>query len=195
MEIYSPRQKEIITVSLDIIYNEGIQMLTMKYIGSKLGISDAALYKHFESKDDIVMAVVDEFAALSLDVLHDIENRPISSCAKVKAFFINRCELFTRNKAMAAVMFSEDFLSHNPRLEEKLAAVAAEHKSILENFFTQGQYSSEIRSDINIRHLFSLVIGTLRFLVVQWRGSAYSFDLIKQGSEVWESLEKMISLK
>jgi AcrR family transcriptional regulator len=193
METSSPRQKEIISVSLDIIYNEGIQMLTMKYIGAKLGISDAALYKHFESKDDILAALVDEFSRISLDVLHDIENRPISSCAKVKAFFLDRCELFATNKAMAAVMFSEDFFSHNPRLEEKLSSVAEEHKSILDSFFEQGQYSSEIRTDIPKTHLFTLIIGTLRFLVMQWRGSNYTFDLHKRGADIWASIEKMIS--
>ncbi len=193
MENHSPRQNEIIKVSLDIIYNEGIQMLTMKYIGAKLGISDAALYKHFESKDDILAAVVDEFSRLSLNILHDIENRPISSCAKIKSFFLDRCELFAKNKAMAAVMFSEDFFSHNPRLEEKLTDVADEHKSILDNFFEQGQYSSEIRTDIPKGHLFTLIIGTLRFLVMQWRGSNYAFDLPKKGLDVWTSIEKMIS--
>lgn len=44
------RQQEIIDVALKLINNKGIQGLTMKYRSRDIGISEPAIYRHFETQ-------------------------------------------------------------------------------------------------------------------------------------------------
>ena len=45
---FTVRQEEIILKSMEIIAREGIAALTIKNISGKVGVSEAALYRHFK---------------------------------------------------------------------------------------------------------------------------------------------------
>lgn len=48
------RQQQIIHKSLEIIHEEGFSILTIQNIANRIGISQAAIYRHFEDKHQIV---------------------------------------------------------------------------------------------------------------------------------------------
>ena len=50
----SERQKEIINASLEIIAENGIQSLTIKNLSKKIGLVESAIYRHYESKTQIL---------------------------------------------------------------------------------------------------------------------------------------------
>ena len=49
------RQQEILDKSIEIISRKGIQGLTIKNLSKEIGISEPAIYRHFESKTDILL--------------------------------------------------------------------------------------------------------------------------------------------
>ncbi len=55
------RQIEIINVALELISEKGIQGLTIKNLAKKIGITEPAIYRHYDSKTDILIAVLDLF--------------------------------------------------------------------------------------------------------------------------------------
>ncbi len=55
------RQKEITEVALELISEKGIQGLTIKNLANKIGITEPAIYRHYDSKIDILIAVLDLF--------------------------------------------------------------------------------------------------------------------------------------
>ena len=58
MTNFTERQNQIIQASLDLIANSGIHGLTIKNISKKIGISEPAIYRHFESKTDILLGII-----------------------------------------------------------------------------------------------------------------------------------------
>jgi AcrR family transcriptional regulator len=61
MKSFTDRQKEIISASIGIIAKKGIQQLTIKNISKEIGISEPGIYRHFESKMDILLAILAQF--------------------------------------------------------------------------------------------------------------------------------------
>ncbi len=55
------RQQEIINVSLELIAESGIQGLTIKNLAKKIGFSESAIYRHYENKIQILLAILDFF--------------------------------------------------------------------------------------------------------------------------------------
>jgi AcrR family transcriptional regulator len=49
------RQKEILDTALDLISQKGIQGLTIKNLSKKIGISEPAIYRHYENKIEILL--------------------------------------------------------------------------------------------------------------------------------------------
>ncbi len=51
-------KEEMLQLSLETISKEGIEVLTLKFLGDKLGTSRSAIYRHFSSKHDLIQNVI-----------------------------------------------------------------------------------------------------------------------------------------
>ncbi|MCK7470130.1 MAG: TetR/AcrR family transcriptional regulator [Desulfomicrobium escambiense] len=55
------RKKEIIEAAINLIAESGIQNLTVRGISAKIGVTDAALYRHYKNKTDILLGILKLF--------------------------------------------------------------------------------------------------------------------------------------
>ena len=58
---FTERQIEIMQAATQRIDKYGIQDLTIKNLAADLQLSEAALYRHFKSKNDILMGLLNYF--------------------------------------------------------------------------------------------------------------------------------------
>jgi AcrR family transcriptional regulator len=71
--IQSTRDR-ILDVALDLFIEQGFDGTSLREIAERLGVTKAALYYHFESKDDILMALhmrLHEFGKVALSKMQD----------------------------------------------------------------------------------------------------------------------------
>ena len=62
---YSAAQKRVIAASLDLFGTHGVSGTSLQMIADAIGVTKAAVYHQFKSKDDVVIAVAEtELAAL-----------------------------------------------------------------------------------------------------------------------------------
>ena len=111
----SDRRKQIVEVAVKLIAEHGIQNLTIKHIASEIGVSEPALYRHFDSKLDILKAMIDSFQ-LSMQPAFEKQKTKINSIDKIEAFMLEHFRIFNLNHDFAKVIFSES----NFRNEEVL---------------------------------------------------------------------------
>lgn len=55
------RQQEIIWSAVHLIDENGIQGLTIKNLSARIGFTEAAIYRHFKSKGEILSAIINIF--------------------------------------------------------------------------------------------------------------------------------------
>jgi len=63
---------------------------------------------------------------------------------------------------------------------------------MLINFITISQSRKKIKKDIPAEHIFTLIIGSLRFIVTQWKAEHFENDLIKTAQAHWHTIEKIL---
>ncbi len=189
---FSVRQKEIIKASCDIIAGEGIKALTVRNIASKIRTTDAAIYKHFKSKDEILQGIVYVFRSGTTEILKRLSDANKPYIDRVMEFFLGRCMQFENDKSMAIVMFPHDIFKNDKKILSAIVQTVEEHGSMLAEIIKKGQANGEIRADIPAGHLFVMIMGSLRLLITRWRGSNYAFSLVAEGEQLWKSLEKLI---
>jgi len=192
MKDITPRQKEIVDAALGIISERGVEELTIKGIAARVGFSDAAVYRHFKSKERILSAIIDLFARSSAQLLEEINACDCASLDKIQLFFLDRCRVFSTERVLATVMFAESLFQSDPRLAAKVHQVLRGHRELLLKTIRSGQRQKAIRP-LPAEHLFDVVMGSLRLLVLQWRVSGYGFDLMRAGEKLWRSLATLIT--
>jgi len=186
------RQQQIIDESIKLIANKGIQSLTIKNISAAIGVSEPAVYRHFENKSAIIMGILESFCNISSDVLAELVMTDISCLEKVERFIMDRLSSCERQPDLAKVMFSEECFQHDSQYAEKILEIMHGHKFVVQKLLKEGQSCGEIRSDIDSLQLFRIIFGGVRLLIKQWTMTGYRFCLTDEGQKLWKNILLLI---
>ena len=132
------RQQEIINVALKLINEKGIQGLTMKNLSEEIGISEPAIYRHFENKIEILLAILDLFRESTREIFEKELHSGISATEKIEHLFTRHFERFAENPSLVSVIFSEELFRGEPVIMEKIADVIDKNATILTRIIRQG---------------------------------------------------------
>jgi AcrR family transcriptional regulator len=194
VERLNDRQRQITAAALGIISERGLEALTMKNIAQRVGFSDAAVYRHFQNKSSMLSAMVDGFTADSIRALDRIGSGGGSGLKTIRGFFLDRCRAFAVDRALATVLFAEDLFRSDPALAAKIHGVMHDHRRLLLRAIRLGQRQG-LLPPLPPAHLFTVIMGSLRLLVLRWLVGGCGFDLPQAGEKLWRSLETLLAAK
>jgi len=183
------RQNEIIDCSIEIIDKKGIQGLTIKNISKEIGISEPAIYRHFKSKTDIILALLDNFKIMAEFLGEAMDNFEGKATDKISFMFSKMLEIFSHQPSIVSVIFSEEIFKNEELLLKKIREILNLHQETIENIIQKGQTQNNVRSDIEKSSLALIVMGALRLLVKRWDLNQHNFNLEKEGDILLDSLK------
>ncbi len=189
------RQMEIVQAAIHVIAQQGYEKLTTKNLANSLGVSDAALYRHFDSKKELIKMVLCYFEHLSCEVLQDIKKQELTPLDRIRRFVNNRYDMFEKEPDLAMVMFSEELFKNDPSFSEYYVGIMHIHRDEVLAYIMEGLKDDTIRSDLNPVHVFRMIVGSMRLLVTQWNLSNRIFSLVEEGRAQTESIIKLIEVK
>lgn len=193
--MHTERQQEIISTALDLISEKGIQGLTIKNLSKKLGITEPAIYRHFENKIQILIALLD-LLKKNTSVIFEAElNSDETAVRKVERLFEKHFKSFAEMPSLASVVFSEEMFRNEEKLTDKISEVIEANNKTLLTILKQGQHNNEIRSDIEAEHLVIFIMGALRLFVKKWQFAKFNFNLQNEGKKLIQSVKLIISEK
>ena len=186
------RQKEIIETALDLIYKKGIQGLTIKNLSEKIGITEPAIYRHFENKISILVAILDFFKNNTEQIFENELKNDDHAIDKIEHLFNRHFSNFSKMPSLVSVVFSEEIFINEPDLIKKIAEIMDKNDKILTEIITHGQKKNEIRNDIPAKHLSTIIMGSLRLFVKKWQFLESVNNLPSQGQELFDSIKLLI---
>ena len=189
----SNRQQEIIETAIRIISRKGIQQLTIRNLSRELGISEPAIYRHFESKSDILSAMLEFLHSDTIAIFDQVQTAE-SPLARLRHYFTLLFQRLQRNPATAAVVFSDEAFMNEDRLAATVRALVELTIDNTTALLAQAKRNGEIRADIDEYDLATLLAGGVRLLVRRWHMAGTSWDLGAQGNSVIETFMTLIEV-
>ena len=189
----SDRQQQIIEESINIIDEKGIQGLTIKNLSKAIGISEPGIYRHFESKTEILLTILNNFKDMAImlsGLMKDFEGTAIE---KITFMFSRMLDLFSETPSLVSVIFSEEIFKNEELLKLKITEVLNLHAQTIEDIIATGQKEKNVRQDIELKTLALIIMGSLRLLVKRWDLNNHNFDLRKEGHKLLEGLNKILA--
>ena len=188
----SERQQQILEESINIIDKKGIQGLTIKNLSKAIGISEPGIYRHFESKTEILLSILNNFkemAEMLSGMMKDFEGTAIE---KISFMFSRMLDLFSETPSMVSVIFSEEIFKNEELLKLKITEVLNLHAKTIESIIAKGQEENNVRKDIELKTLALIIMGSLRLLVKRWDLNSHNFNLNNEGGKLIESFDKIL---
>lgn len=193
---FSERQIEIIEAATKRIDEHGIQDLTIKTLAADLNLSEAALYRHFKSKNEILLGLLTYFIEEMkerLDVI--LSNKDRSPSELLKDMFDSQLKTFVQKPSVVSVIFSESIFQFNKELSSTVSSMMELMQKHIESIVKKGQANGSFSKIVGISTTTTIVMGGMRITVLKWKLSGHKSDLIKDGNKVLSGIFKMIETK
>ncbi len=188
----SPRQIELINAAGKILTTAGVAGLTTKRLALEVGFSESAIYRHFSSKEDIVLAMLDFME-------NSMEERYQTACHtkdlpedQFRCLFQNQCDFFSNNTHFVTAFFSDGLMEQSQAINDGLLKVMNLKQKYLIPILNRGQKEGTFNSAIKSEVLSEIIVGTFRFNMLQWKLNNFSYDIKNKGAVLTETLLELI---
>ncbi len=188
------RQTEIIDTAIKIIASEGIQNLTIKNLSKAVGVSEPAIYRHFSSKTEILLTMLENLDSYTNAITEEILRKQKNSLKMLEAILYSYFSIFSEHPYWVAVIFSDEIFKNEKSLSSKVQHLLAKREETFVSIIARAQKENLLRKDIKKQHQAIVLMGALRLLVKRWELSSFSFDLQKEGKKLTRSLMLMLSI-
>ncbi len=191
MDFFIKRKERIILTAIEIISDLGFQGLSTKEITKRQDISDGTLYKHFRSKNDIVLGILDFYSKFDESIKESIEMSKLSSKESISFFLRMLTEYYENYPAITALSIIQETLEHEENIGDKSKQIYEDRIKVIMHYLEKGIKSGEIRKDIDSEILTDIILGSFREIILKWRMSKFEFSLKEK---VMKTLETILSV-
>lgn len=191
--MHSKRQNQIIEETIKLIHTKGIQGLTIKNISTEVGVTEAAIYRHFKSKDEILSTILDDFRVNLNAEAQSILESQVSAMDKLKTILNRLVDMFCANPYIVSVIFSDEIFKNKESLHNKIIHLIQQNNECFKLIAEEGQKNKEIRSDVDAKELAIIIMGSFRMIVKNWQLNEQKYSLKSRGNDFFESLFKIVS--
>lgn len=183
------RRRQIADAALKVIAERGLGRFTTQAIAAEIGVTDATLFRHFASKEDIVLAALDRVEERLFEGFPPEDADPL---VRLELFFRFRASLVGANPVIARLAFSEE-LPHaaGPRGAQQVESWKQRSLDFIVSCVDEAAAQGRIPRGLPVREVGVMVLGTLIALV--------RFGELAAGpaaaNRAWSVIERMIGRK
>jgi AcrR family transcriptional regulator len=190
MEI-TPRQFEIIEAAGKILTSSGVGGLTIKNLAKEMQFSESAIYRHFKSKEDIIVAMLN-YLANSIEERFSNRDGSMDPEQKLKALFDEQFRFFNNNPHFVVAVFSDGLFEESQLINETLLKVMNVKMKHLMPIIMEGQQKGVFTNAITTEELMHIIMGTFKLQMFKWRLANFEFDINRIGGNMVQSMLTLI---
>lgn len=190
---FTDRQIEIIEAATKRIDEHGIQELTIKNLAADLNLSEAALYRHFKGKNEILLGLltyfIDETEQRLATIIH---SKGLNAPDTLRSVFNSQLNTFIQKPSIVSVIFSESIFQFNKDLNQAVSQLMNNMQTVIETIIKRGQENKELTRLISPSIATTIIMGGMRITVLKWKLSGHKNNLLKDGRNVLNGILKML---
>jgi AcrR family transcriptional regulator len=191
----SVRKKQIMDAARKLIMRAGSEHVTVRNMAKEVGISEAAIYRHFKSKTEILSFLADTVAD---GLLHDIDaagSVGFTSVDIIDEILKTHLSSIEQRRGLSFLVLAEIISFGDKSLNKKVSDSIQIYVDRLKLLLADGARAGLVRQDINLHAAAMLLFGMIQGLVNIWALNGYKFDITEKYSELWKVYKESITAR
>jgi AcrR family transcriptional regulator len=190
------RQKQIIDAARKVIIKYGSEHVTVKKIAKEVGISEAAIYRHYKSKSEILSFLIDYIGDLLISEITDpVVSGDTTRLQVLDEVIISHLSSIEQHRGISFQVIAEILSLGDKKLNRKVAQVIDNYIVEIQKLLSDAVKSGEIRSDIDIEAAAFILFGTIQGTVNIWALKGYKFDVQEKYASLWSVYCRALAIK
>jgi AcrR family transcriptional regulator len=189
------RQEEIKAAVLAIIFRDGLKNLSTKNIAREVGISEGSIFRHFRSKKEIILSIMDDVVNNLIENLRQIslENTPPTD--RLYKYLCTTVSYLIENKGITILLFSEASYENDSELITKLNFIFNNQKQLVSKIISDGIALGIWDETISVEDFASLYMGIPITLNIELVLNKDNFERINFCKRMYELILKILVKK
>jgi AcrR family transcriptional regulator len=188
------RQQQIIDAAGRLIFKYGSEHLTVKRIAKEVGISEAAIYRHFKSKKSILSFLLRHIEEVLLrDISPETAGTDPITLDTIERIIRNHFSAIGMRKGISFQVIAEIISLGDRKLNKQASETINKYISRLKELLTEGVREGVVYKDIDLEASATLLFTLIQGLVNIWSLNESSFNLIEKYTSLWQIYRKAIA--
>lgn len=187
----SRRQEILETLALQLEKTPG-QTITTAALAKAVGVSEAALYRHFASKakmyDALIEFIEDSVFSLISRIL-DEEKSAIKRCEKTLTMILAFAQ---RNPGLTRLLMGDILTGETERLRKRIDKFFERLETQLKQILREGEASSELPKSASIPAQASLLVSVVQGRIQQFVRTEFRSQPLEYWEQQWPMLELLL---
>jgi len=187
------RQQQIIDAVRKLIIKYGSEHLTVRKIATEVGFSEAAIYRHFKSKKEILFFLTEH---ISQSLIDDIDKAKTlsngTSLDTIDRILKSHLSAIKQKKGVSFQIIAEIISLGDKKLNKKVSDTIDNYIDRLHRILSDGVVSGMVREDIDLKASATLLFGMIQGLVNMWALSNYNFNIQQKYESLWSVFREAV---
>ncbi|VAW34809.1 hypothetical protein MNBD_DELTA03-1311 [hydrothermal vent metagenome] len=174
------RQVEILTSALEIVARKGSRALTMKRVAGAVGVTEAAIYRHFENKRHLLLALYGYVKELLLAELSPVLAEDLPAPEKLALFVATMLDYLAKHRGVNLILLAETIYHQDEELRRAMLGIFSGFRELARTLVMAGVASGHFGSGIDADGFVTCLMGMMQGVLIKnmlEKGTAGEFDL------------------
>ncbi|HLC23152.1 MAG TPA: TetR/AcrR family transcriptional regulator [Dehalococcoidia bacterium] len=179
------RREQIADAAGKIIVRHGCENLTIKRLASEIGVTDGAIYRHFKSKKDILLLLIEHVEG---NLVGDLDKGRVSESSPLEAFddiVARHVASIRKRKGVSFQVIAEIISLGDRELNSRMYAGLQKYRARVRELLAVGVASGEIKAELDLDAAATLFFGMMQGMANLWALDSHGPDLDKNYIRVW----------
>jgi TetR/AcrR family transcriptional regulator len=165
------RKLQILQTLATMLEDPKGEKVTTAALAARLGVSEAALYRHFASKAQMFEGLIEFIETTVFGLINEISARETSGLRQVRSIIAMLLEFAQTNKGMTRVLIGDALVNENERLQERINQLIERIEASLKQSFRVAATEGELVDGFDSSARAALIVA---FVVGRWHRFAKS---------------------
>lgn len=178
------RKSEIVETTLRLADKVGPDRLTTDHIAQAVGVTQAAIFRHFPNKKDLWEAVATRIGEKFQQRWLAVEREDAEPLLQLRNLMLGQLRLIQSTPAIPAILLSRELHVENKALRVLFWQFMQQLHGRIERLIDASQREGICRNDVDAKDAAFLLISLIQGLVLRWSLSGRNFDLPVEGGRL-----------
>ena len=182
---HDTRQRQIVEAAREIIAAGGTEALTVAAIAARVGVSEAALYKHVHSKDEVLLLLVDDIRESLFKAISRATGRDGTALEKLEHLLELHLSYVESRRGISFVVIAEALQFGERGVGAAVRRLVDDYLALVEGLVAEGQRRGEVQADVKPSAAATAFFGMVQATVMRWLFDAKEHPLTENASALW----------
>jgi TetR/AcrR family transcriptional regulator len=159
------RKLQILQTLATMLEDPKGEKVTTAALAARLGVSEAALYRHFASKAQMFEGLIEFIETTIFGLINEISTRETSGLKQVRSIVAMLLEFSQTNKGMTRVLIGDALVNEHERLQERINQLLERIEASLKQSFRVAASEREVPENFDAAARAGLVVA---FVIGRW---------------------------